>query len=420
MRSGNLCVTRGYDTTTLITLRASIAACALIATIVPGYGQADTEAALKQRLKVLEVRIDYLEKKLLRVEEVKAKEAAEKAKEAAEKTKTTGNRAGNGIGPPASRQDTTGTQSSAPAAEPTEGATSGGQAKNGAPKSAATRAEEARESTAPQETFIFRDQSPTLKKGGFEIGQDATYLRGSQFLQTDRAVVGSTALRYGIMEGLEASLAIPYYYSLRDTQIAPNQLFRETLQGIGSANAGLTYSLLNQTEDHPGVAGSLTVIYPGSVSPYNFDPKVYQAGTSPVNILQSVLGSGHWGIGFNLTAFKIVDPLVIFGGGGVQYYFPRSFSGYEVEPAARFLFNMGVSLAMSEKTTIGVDFRSSFAPDFSVNGYRIHQSFLEQYIGRFVVTQRIGENLWLEPTVVIGLTKDSPDLAVSAAVRKRF
>lgn len=270
----------------------------------------------------------------------------------------------------------------------------------------------------PQETFIFRDQAPTLKKGSWELSTELNYLRGNGFLQSDRGVTAAGTVRYGLADGLEIYASLPYFYTVRVSNTPFGAVSAES-HGIGSGVIGLSYSLLAEKPEHPGVAISVTGIYPGSVSPYFF-PVTYAAGGNPVDPRRNVPASGHWGAAANAVAYKVVDPLVLYVGIGMQYFLPRTIFGHEVEPALRFLMNMGFNFALSEKTTLAFDFRSSYAPDFKVDGVTAVQSSQEQHVARVVVTQRIADQTWVEPSIGMGVTKDSPDLNLGVGVRKRF
>jgi len=60
-----------------------------------------------------------------------------------------------------------------------------------------------------------------LRKGKIETSLEFNYLTSGAFLQTDRVWTASTTLRYGIIDGLEISAALPYYNSVRTTSTGP-------------------------------------------------------------------------------------------------------------------------------------------------------------------------------------------------------
>lgn len=382
----------------------------VIGTTVSARAEAPaSEAALKQRLRVLEARLQYLEEKLTKIERSSAIEAAEKSKPGTKpKTdKSKGDTAVSTTAPESDKKPAAGQQPSA-GSKDKENLTPAEQA------AAATKEKD----TAAQETFVLRDQSPTLKKGKVEASLEFNYMNSNGFLQADRVWSVNPTVRYGLMNGLELSASLPYYNSVRTTATGPSSNYLGSVNGVGSATLGLSYSLLDQTPDMPGVAVSLSGIYPGSVSPYDFSH--YQPSTNPVDILKSVQGSGHWGIGANAVAYKIVDPLLVFAGGGFSYLLPKNYFGYSVEPSIRYTGNMGFSFALSEKTTLAFQVIGFYQPDLRIDNIPIPQSFQEQYLGRFVVTQRIFDDTWVEPNIAFGLTKNSPDVNIGTVVRKRW
>ncbi len=355
----------------------------------------------------MQARLDYLENKLNQLEQAEAAQAAKKSKGAVKEKSSPKNNRLSSAGP--ANSSTAKNDQSTAQADRTSGS------KKLTPAEAASAEQQ---TGVAQETFLFRDQSPTLKKGQAEASIGFDYMRSTTAFQSDRIVTGTANFRYGVIDGMEVSLAVPYYTSTRSTSTFPGQQYDDTEKGLGGATVGLNYSLLQESADWPGIAVSVSGIYPGDASPYNFSN--FQYGQNPINPLASVQNPGHWGIGANFVAYKIVDPLVIFAGSGIQYYFPRNFSGYNVEPAPRYLGNMGVSFAVSEKTTLGFAVSGFYQPDLKVDGIKAPQSAQEQYVARAAVTQRIFENTWVEPAVAMGLTKDSPDLDLSVTVRRRW
>jgi len=386
---------------------------ALIAAAMTAPARAEESAlAQQQRMRVLEARLQYLEEKLSKLER-EAIESAQKRDQAGDKTKgkkqkTNGAISGN---IPASTAKREGNQQSGSVV--TDSPTSTSTATSQTPASSAAAA--AKESNL-QETFIFRDQAPTLKKGEVEVALDFNYIHSSGFLQIDRITTQAATIRYGLFDGLEIAGALPHYDSVRTTNL-PYQEYNGKADGIGSATLGLSYNLLSQTPDWPGLALSVTGIYPGQVDPYG---SPITPGKNPIDILRSVQNTGHWGIGANLVAYKIVDPLLVFAGFGPTYLFPKTYAGYSVEPAIRYSANVGFSFALTEKTTLAFQTIALYQPDLKIAGIVTPQSYQEQYIARGALTVRIFDKTWIEPSVAIGLTNESPAMALDLTFRKRW
>ena len=388
----------------LVCFSVAMGAAALVgAMIAPARAEESAQQAAlsqQQRMRVLEARLQYLEEKLARVERETADAAGKRAqsddKSKGKKSKTNGAVSGN---IPASTSPSTSTATS---------------------QTPASVAADAVKESPAQETFVFREQSPTLKKGQVETSLDFNYIHSSGFLQIDRIATQAATLRYGVIDGLEISASLPHYDSVRTTNLGPGLQYEGKVDAIGSATVGLSYSLLNQTPDWPGLAVSVTGIYPGQVSPYGTYGPSFSPGQNPIDILRSVQSSGHWGIGANLVAYKIVDPLMVFVGGGPTYFFPTTFGLYSVEPAIRYSANVGFSFALSEKITLAFQALGFYQPDLKISGIVSPQSYQEQFVGRGALTVRVFDNTWVEPSLAIGLTKESPAMNLGLTLRKRW
>jgi hypothetical protein len=405
-----------------------------------GAEEPTQQAALaqQQRMRVLEARVQYLEEKLEKLERG-AIESAEKRdqsdhKSTGKKSKTNGVVSAN-ILAPASRKESDQLLGSVGSDDPVSASAAmsqtqasvtaevvqGSTALDTAATSqtpAAVAADAVKEST-PQETFVFRDQAPTLKKGQVEASLEVDYIHTSGFIQIDRIAAQAATIRYGLLDGLEISASLPFYESNRTTQFTPTQQYQGRAVGIDNATVGLNYNLINQTPDWPGLAMAVTGVYPGTVDPYNFSP-TFSLGQNPIDILRSVQNSGHWGIATNLLAYKIIDPMLVFVGAGPTYWFPATYSGHEVEPAIRYSANVGFSFALSEKVTLASQFIASYQPDLKVSGVLTYNTNQEQYLGRAALTLQIFDKTWVEPSVAIGLTHESPAMAAGLTLRERW
>ena len=437
---------------------AAIAGTVLVITAMTAPGRAEESGqqgalAQQQRMRVLEARVQYLEEKLSKLEREaienaqKRDQADDKSKQGIESAQKGDQADGKSKGKKskanvvstnliasdlrkerAQRTASLASESPVPAPDATSqtqtsvtaDAATGSTAKETATSQtpASVAADAAKESVA-QETFVFRDQAPTLKKGQLEVSFEADYIHNSGFLQMDHIATQAATLRYGLLDGLEISAALPYFESERTTQLTPTTQYNGSASEIGGATVGLSYNLVNQTPDWPGLAMTVTGIYPGSVDPYFFSP-TFTLGQNPIDILRSVQDSGHWGIGASLLAYKILDPLLVFGGVGATYWFPKTYNGYQIDPAVRYSFNAGASFALSEKATLAWQFIGFYQPDLTVSGVGAQSSFQEQYVGRAALTLLVFDKAWIEPSLAVGLTHESPSMGVGLTFRKRW
>lgn len=278
---------------------------------------------------------------------------------------------------------------------------------------------------APQEMNVLRDNSVTLKPSSFELSTELDYLRNENNLQSDRAILTSTTLRYGLFKWLELSANIPAGYSVRTTNVGPSQSATQRVEGIGDVSFQANARVYDQTVNWPGIVVSLGFITPTGPTPYNFtgysfNSKFGVPTPNPRNPLAYYFSQGTWGIHSNIQFYKTVDPLILFFGFGPDHLFPVTQGGYTISGYNRFNYNMGFSFALSEKTTLGFSLTGSYYPDLKVDGRDVFQSSGEPTVVRLSLIQRIMKGVYLEPSASFGLDQDSPDFILGLGFRARL
>jgi len=158
-----------------------------------------------------------------------------------------------------------------------------------------------------QETFIYRDNIPTLPERRAEISTQIGYGLNEGLLQSDRIATSTTTFRYGLASGFEVSLNVPAYYTSRET-IAGASVVEDTVTSLGDVSMGLSKILWNQTAEYPGASLSAFVNFPTGRSPYVFGD-TYVPGTNPTDVFSNFLSTGSWAFGGNLQFFKTLDPI---------------------------------------------------------------------------------------------------------------
>jgi hypothetical protein len=268
-----------------------------------------------------------------------------------------------------------------------------------------------------QVSFVARDGLPAIGRGRMEVSQTFDYGRGVGTLQSDRFVRSTTTMRYGFTERGEILVAVPLYYSARTTSVFGGSITRRN-SGLGDVYIQGSYQLAEESADYPGFVALIGLSMPTGNSPYSMAAS--QAGVNPIDPLSLYQSGGHWAPRIGGQVFKTIDPLVLFAGGGIEYAFARRFSGIEIAPGIRYVFNFGLGFAVSELSTLGMSFSGAYSENFRVQNARIRQSSVENQSMRFSLIQRIGDQFWLEPAVTVGLTDESPDVGISVSLRKRF
>lgn len=367
------------------------------------------------RERALENRIKYLEERLQRVEAILGTAAASRpARHAAtQKPKA-----------PAVEPDPPPIAQAAnpPAAAPDQASASYSEAQP-APAPPAPGVGNADET--PQELNVLRENAVTLKHAGIEVSSEVDYSRRETSLQNDRAVLSTTTLRYGVLDWLELSATLPAGYATRTTDIGVAQATTRTVSGLGDLVFQANARVQEQTSNWPGVVVSVGVIAPTGANPYDFshyqlDSGIGAATPNPRNPLAYYYSQATWGAHSNFEFYKTMDPIILFFGFGLDYLFPSRISGYTIDGYTRFNYNLGLSFAVSEKTTLGFSVNGAYTPDLKVNGRDVFQSEGEPTLARLTVIQRVARNLFMEPSVSFGLDPDAPDFMLGLGLRARF
>ena len=272
---------------------------------------------------------------------------------------------------------------------------------------------------------MFRENAVTLKPAKIELSSQFAYVRGNGFLQTDRAFVSTTALRIGVLDWLELGATAPVYEATRTRGVGPFASRAETASGFGDIGLQANIRLRDQTAAAPGVVLSLGGVLPTGVSPYRFT--FYQPdrgrplyNPNPVNSNGNYLSRGIAGVTGNLQFYKTLDPVIVFFGAGVQYYLSDRIGGHEVQPGQSYSYNAGLSFALSEKSTLGLQVNGAYSTKLIVDHRRVPESQLEPISVRVSLVQRVFAGTYLEPEFSAGLTNNAPSAALAVGLRHRF
>jgi hypothetical protein len=276
----------------------------------------------------------------------------------------------------------------------------------------------------PAEFNVFRQNVATLPKGGAEAAIGFAYSKNNSPLQNDRALGTFANLRYGLWNGGELSVTIPYYRSERNTAIGGSlgafAIANRQVSSFGDVTVQLNALLFRETPDWPALVGYVRGTIPTGATRYNLIPGFTAGANSPLDPLSSRQSRGHWAVASGFEVYKTLDPIIVFFGAGVEYLHPLKVQGYSIEPSPRFFYNAGFSFAVSDRTTFGFSVNGSFERDLKVAGAKTALTNAEPIVARMVVVQRIAPDTYLEPSVAFGISADAPDAVLGVTLRRRF
>lgn len=276
------------------------------------------------------------------------------------------------------------------------------------------------ESVRALERTLSREGALVLRKGSYEIEPRLEYTqRGSRGL--DIFDIGGTAqiarqdlrqerldtslaLRAGIRPRLQAEMRVPYVLVREDRAIGEQLPTTSRAHGAGDVELVLTRQLSEGGADRLAALVSLLARLP----------------TGEFRLSQPSPGRGFYTLQPQLTIAKREDPVVLLASLSYAWTPPRRHEGHDINPGNALGLKMSALLAASPKTSLRAGFELSRASRTSVDGLRIPGSDTSTASLQVGLATLLSARALLDVQFSAGLTPDSPQYAVSAAVPFRF
>jgi len=284
----------------------------------------------------------------------------------------------------------------------------------------ASRTRDPQDEEIPQEAFIFRDQAVTLRPGRAEVSLDLGYLRDRRTVSHDRSASAVLTGRVGIADGIEASVTAPFFMSTRSFEHSPSFITDRETRGIGDVALQVNMRAWGERPFWPGAIITTGLVTPTGPSPFIIPPMGLSAQQVPVDITQIISTRGAWALRGGMQFFKTLDPIILFGGVSYEYAFPVEQSGITFRPGWRINYNAGVSFALSERSTLGFTFIGNYTTALQANRISYRATASEAAILRLSLIQRVLPNMWVEPSLAMGLVSESPNFQIGLGLRYRF
>lgn len=267
---------------------------------------------------------------------------------------------------------------------------------------------------------MFRDQAVTLRPGRAETSLDLAYLRDRRTVSADRSASAVFTGRIGVLDGVEASIAVPFFQSTRTFERSASTISDRETRGIGDVTAQVNVLAWGERPSWPGAVLTAALVTPTGPSPFISPVRGLNAEQVPVDITQLISTRGVWALRGGAQFFKTVDPIVLFAGASYEYAFPLEQSGITFRPGWRINYNAGFSFALSERSTLGFTFIGNYTAALKANAITYRTTASEGAVLRISLVQRLGANFWMEPALAMGLVSDSPSVQLGLGLRYRF
>lgn len=215
----------------------------------------------------------------------------------------------------------------------------------------------------------------------------------------------------------------------------------ESTQGAGVGDMGLSmnFKLLPETTTRPDTVLTLGVTAPTGRAPYGIDWKVLERDDDQFIRFavpaRQPTGNGVWQANVGLSAIKTMDPAIVFANIGYIHSFPRSFGDIDTDPQTinpgevklgdSYYVGAGVAFAFNERTSLSLSFSDKITAKAALRytnmpWAKVLGSDANAATFNMGVTYAMNQHTTLVTMLGVGLTPDSPDFTVTFKVPYMF
>lgn len=209
--------------------------------------------------------------------------------------------------------------------------------------------------------------------------------------------------------------------------------------GIGDVSLSANYKLLSETAGRPDTVLTFGITAPTGRAPYGIDWKVLERGDDKFIRFavpdKQPTGNGVWQSNIGVSAIKTMDPAIVFANLGYIHSFPRSFGDIDTDPQTRnpgdvklgnsYYLGAGVAFAFNERTSLSLSFSDRLSAKASLRykgapWTKVIGSDANAATFNMGVTYAMSQHTTLVTMLGIGLTPDAPDYSLTFKVPYMF
>jgi len=257
-------------------------------------------------------------------------------------------------------------------------------------------------------------------------------------------VTAAFSARYGITNRLEVEARIPYVYRYDDVVSRPlataatqdEVVYSARGSGIGDLEFGARYQLNDGGLDSPFYIGTLRFKTRTGRDPFEVVTDCVQncsSSTATTGLpLELPTGSGFYSVQAGLTTLVPSDPAVFFGSLTYLYNVQRDnvsrnvLNGQQeflgtIRPGAVLGFNIGMGLALNERSSFSVGYDHASVGPIKLNGDTLPGSVRSTLATLLVgYSYRLSNRSTMNFSIGAGLTTDTPGLTLTLRVPVTF
>lgn len=209
--------------------------------------------------------------------------------------------------------------------------------------------------------------------------------------------------------------------------------------GIGDATLSANYKLFAETASRPDTVLTFGVTAPTGRAPYGIDWNVLDRGNDQYIRFavpaKQPTGNGVWQSNIGLSAIKTMDPAIVFANIGYIHSFPRRFGDIDTDPQTRnpgevklgesYYVGAGVAFAFNERTSMSMSFSDKLSAKASLRytgmpWTKVIGSDANAATFNLGVTYAMSQHTTLVTMLGIGLTPDAPDFSLTFKIPYMF
>lgn len=205
--------------------------------------------------------------------------------------------------------------------------------------------------------------------------------------------------------------------------------------GIGDASVGVSYRLFPESLNTPDVVLNTRVKFPTGRHPFGIGFTEVTGTEGNLSVPDRLsYGTGVYGASVGVSVLKTLDPMVVFGSATYFHNFGRNFDDIDEIPGDQpgrvkignaYQFGAGLAFALNDKSSISMSYTQRIVERTSLTPADRDQRIVvgsqaNVALMNLGATFSLGERLALVANVGLGLTDDSPDMAVSVRIPFRF
>lgn len=218
----------------------------------------------------------------------------------------------------------------------------------------------------------------------------------------------ATTIRVGLPWHSQLDIRLPYSHQSERRFSADNEESSSRSSGLGDVTIGFSRQITAGGR-WPDLLASLRWKSSTGASPFD----VLERGVPSV-------GTGYRSLNVALTGVRVVDPIVYFGTISFSHNAAHRESIGVIDPGNSFGLSLGMAIALNIRGSLSLSYDQQYTRRTRLDGEDVPGSYLTTGMFSIGGSFAVSDSRALDLSIAAGLTRDSPDIQVSASLPFRF